>query len=101
MRVEFTDDVTHGARGLFVFGGCVKPQLAHGINNAPLHRLKTVADVRQSPVENHVHGVIEVRFFRVLLKGYLFVGVGRYYEVGHEKSCSSLKSIKSVMSTPI
>ena len=39
-------------------------QFGHGIDDAPLDRLETVADVRQSPVENDVHGVIEVGLFR-------------------------------------
>ena len=37
--VELANNVTNRARGLLVFGGCLKPQLAHRVNDASLHWL--------------------------------------------------------------
>ncbi len=60
VRVELAQHVTHGTRRLLVLAGRRQPQLGHGIDDAPLHRLEAVADVRQGPVENDVHGIIQV-----------------------------------------
>ena len=58
--VELTQHVTDGARGFFVLGVSVQAQLAHGVDDAPLHRLQAVADMRQGAVHDHVHGIVEV-----------------------------------------
>jgi len=34
--------------------------LVHRMQDAPMHRLQAVADVRQSPAHDHAHGVIEI-----------------------------------------
>ena len=67
MRVVFTQHVTHGTGRFLVLGGVFQAQLAHGVHNAALYRFQAVADVGQGAVENHVHGVIQVRAFGVLL----------------------------------
>ncbi len=69
MGVELTDDITDGACGLFVFGAGFESQLAHGVDNAALHRFQPVTDVRQGTVENHVHRIVEVGFLGVILQG--------------------------------
>lgn len=69
MRMVFTQHVTHGTRRFLEFCAGVKPQLGHGINNAALHRLETVTDVRQRTVHDHVHGVVQVRVFSKLVQG--------------------------------
>jgi hypothetical protein len=66
--MELAQHVTDGARRLLVLGGGRQPQLAHGVDDAPLHRLQAVADVRQRPVEDHVHGVIQVRLLGEVLE---------------------------------
>ena len=38
-------------------------KFGHGVNDAPLHRLQPVADMGQGPVENDVHGIVQVRLF--------------------------------------
>ncbi len=63
MGVELAEHVADGARRLLVFGIGIEPQLAHGIDDASLHRLEAVADVRQGPVHDHVHGIVEVGLF--------------------------------------
>ena len=37
-----------------------RAELAHRVDDAPLHGLQAVRDLRQRAVEDHVHGVIEV-----------------------------------------
>ena len=61
MRMEFADHVADRARGFLVFRTGGKAQFAHRIDNAPLHRLEPVADMRQRPIENDIHRIIEVR----------------------------------------
>ncbi|MNO72104.1 hypothetical protein D3C76_630390 [compost metagenome] len=61
--VELAEHVTDGTRRLLVLGIGIEPQLAHGVDDASLHRLQAVADVRQGPVHDHVHGVVEVGLF--------------------------------------
>ena len=63
MGVELAEYVTDGTRRFLVLGVSVQPQLAHGVNNAPLYGLEAVADVRQGPVHDYVHGVVEVGLF--------------------------------------
>ena len=65
MGVVLTQHVAHGTGGLLVLGSGFQAQLAHGVNNTPLNRFEAVTDIGQRPVENHVHGIIQVRFFRV------------------------------------
>ena len=55
--VELTEHVTDGTRRLLVLGIGVQAQLAHGVDDAPLHGLQAVADMRQGTVHDHVHGV--------------------------------------------
>ena len=61
--VELAEYVTDGTRRLLVLGVCVQAQLAHGVDNTPLYRLEAVADMRQGPVHDDVHGVVEVGLF--------------------------------------
>jgi hypothetical protein len=60
VRVKLAEHVTDGARGFLVLGCCRQAQFGHGVDDAPLHRLQPVADMRQRAVENDVHGVIQV-----------------------------------------
>ena len=63
VRVVFAEHVTDGARALLVFGGRLQAQLAHRIDDAALHGLQTVLDMRQRAVEHHVHRVVEIGLF--------------------------------------
>ena len=68
VRVELADHVADGARSLL--GLCLRRQveLRHGVNDAALHRLEAVADVRQGAIEYDVHGVGQVGPFGVRLE---------------------------------
>ncbi|MCY1439051.1 hypothetical protein D9M71_552700 [compost metagenome] len=61
--MELAEHVADGTRRLLVLGVGVQAQFAHGVDDAPLHRLQAVADMRQGAVHDHVHGVVEVGLF--------------------------------------
>ncbi|RMR97574.1 hypothetical protein ALP75_200059 [Pseudomonas syringae pv. actinidiae] len=61
--MELAEYVTDSTRRLLVLGIGTQAQFAHRVDDAPLYRLQAVADVRQGPVHDHVHGVIEVGLF--------------------------------------
>ena len=63
VRVELAEHVADGAGGLLVLGPGAEAELGHGVDDAPLHRLEAVAEVRQGAVQDYVHGVIEVGLF--------------------------------------
>jgi hypothetical protein len=67
--MELADHVADGARGLLELGTGLQSQLAHGVDDAPLHRLQAVADVRQGAIQDDVHRVVEVGLLRILAKG--------------------------------
>jgi len=84
VRVELADHVADGARGLLVLGGTAQPQFVHRVDDAPLHRLQAVADVRQRAVEDHVHRVVEVRLLGVVAQANaLDVAARRRLVLGH------------------
>jgi len=61
MRVVLADDITDDTGRLLVGLVPVVRQLVHGEKDAPMHRLETVAGVRQSPPDNDAHCIIEIR----------------------------------------
>ena len=48
VRMELTHDVADHAGGLLRRAVKMQPHLVHHVENAPMHRLQTVADVRQA-----------------------------------------------------
>ena len=68
VRVELAEHVADGARGLLVLRTGGQTQLRHRVDDAPLHRLQPVADMRQGAIEDHVHRVVEVRLLGELLQ---------------------------------
>ncbi len=66
VRVIFTHHVADDARRLHVFLVGRVPLLVHRIQDAPMHRLQTVARIRQRPRHDHAHGVIEIRALHLL-----------------------------------
>ena len=60
VRMEFADDVADRARRLLVLRARGEAELAHGVDDAPLHRLQAVAQTRQRAIQDHVHRVIEI-----------------------------------------
>ena len=66
MRVKLADYVADGPGALARLGGGRQPQFAHGVDNAALHRLEPIGQMRQGPVQDDVHGVVQVRLLGVL-----------------------------------
>ena len=66
MRVIAAHHVADHARGLHVFLVGRMPVLVHRIEDAAVHRLETVAHIRESTRHDHAHGVIEVRTSHLL-----------------------------------
>ena len=66
VRMILTDHVADGARRLVVgtVGGEV--ELAHRIENAPVHGFQTVANVGQRAAHDHAHCVIEIAAFHFI-----------------------------------
>jgi hypothetical protein len=62
--MELADHVADGARRFLRFLARGQAQLAHRVDDAPLHRLQAVGDVRQGAVQDHVHRVVEVGLLR-------------------------------------
>jgi hypothetical protein len=60
VRVELAEHVADRAGRLLVLGGGAQAQFAHRVDDAPLHRLEAVADVRQGAVQHDVHRIVEV-----------------------------------------
>src|SRR5690606_17692842 len=82
--VVLADDVADGARRLLRLGRGVEPQLAHRIDDAPLHRLEPVAEERQCAVQDHVHRIVQVGAFGVLAQRDLCEAVEGWTDVfGH------------------
>ena len=61
VRMELTHHVADDAGGLLRGAVKVQPHLVHHVENAAMHGLQTVADIRQRAAHDHAHGVIEVR----------------------------------------
>ena len=60
VRVELAHRLADGARRLVVGPIGREIQLAHRVENAPVHRLQTVAHVRKRAADDHAHRVIEI-----------------------------------------
>ena len=70
VRMILTDDVADGACRLAVRLVPLKAVLVHRIEDAAVHRLQTVARIRQRTRHDHAHGVIEVRALHLVEDGY-------------------------------
>ena len=60
VRVVLADDVADDARRFLVSTVPVVGQFVHRVQNPPVHRLQTVAHVRQRTPDDHAHRVIQV-----------------------------------------
>jgi hypothetical protein len=68
MGVVFTNHITHDTRRLFVRPIPVVVEFVHGKEHAAVNRLESIARIRQSPADDHAHGVIEVAPAHLLFK---------------------------------
>ena len=65
VRVVFTQDFAHHARGFHRLGIGSQPHFLHGKQDAALHGLLAVAHIGQGAAFHHAHGVFEVGAFGV------------------------------------
>src|SRR5207245_4880908 len=61
VRVVLADHLADYGGALLVRGTWSHAGLVHGVEDASLHRLEAVAYVRQGPLDDYAHGVVEVR----------------------------------------
>ena len=80
MGMELADDITDSARRFLELGRRFQAQLAHRIHDTPLYRLEAVSHMGQRPVEDDVHGIIQVSLFRILFERHLFDAVAVNFE---------------------
>ena len=64
VRMKLADDVADRARRLLRLRVRTEPQLRHRVDDAALHGLESVGDMRQRAVEDDVHRIVEVRLPR-------------------------------------
>ncbi len=67
--VVLADHVAHDAGALPVGAAGGKAVLAHGEQDAPVHRLQPVARIGQRPAHDHAHGVVEIGALHLRLDG--------------------------------
>ena len=60
MRMVFADHVADHTRRFHRFGAGPQPQLAHGIEYAPLHGFLAVPDIGQRAALDHGDGVLQI-----------------------------------------
>jgi hypothetical protein len=73
--MEFADDVADHARAFLECGAGIEPQLAHGVNEPPMHRLEAVARIGQRPVHDGGQRIGEVALLeRIAQRDFLDTG---------------------------
>ena len=68
VRMILADDVADDTGRLLVGLVPVVGQLVHGVQHAPVHRLKAVANVGQSAADDDAHGVVEIRLAHLVFE---------------------------------
>jgi hypothetical protein len=58
VRVVLADHVANDAGGLLVGLVVLVAKLAHREQNAPMHGLEAIANVRKGTPDNHTHGIV-------------------------------------------
>jgi hypothetical protein len=66
VRVVVTHHVTDGFRALAVRLVVRVPGFIHRVEDAPVHRLQTVARIRQSTRDDDAHRIVEIRAFQLV-----------------------------------
>jgi hypothetical protein len=64
----FADDVADDARGFLVGLVVVVSELAHGMQDAAVNRLESVAHIGQRAADDDTHGVVEVRLAHLVFE---------------------------------
>ena len=83
MGVILTEHVSDDFGTLIGLAGCIQMQFVHGVQNAAVNRLKTIAHIRQCAADYNRHGVIDVCFFDFLVNrlNYQRTAFRRFYLV--------------------
>ena len=68
VRVVLADDVADHAGGLLVGLVPVVTELAHGMQDAPVHGLQAVANIGQRAADDDAHGVVEIRLAHLVFE---------------------------------
>ena len=68
VRVVFADDVADDACRFLVGLVPVVSELAHGVQDAPVHGLQAVADIGQRAADDDAHGVVEIRLAHLVFE---------------------------------
>src|SRR6266850_2456630 len=76
VRVELAHAVADDARGLLVAAVPHQAEELHRVQHAAMHRLQTVADVRQRASDDDGHRVVQVRLPHLLFDGGVDLSVG-------------------------
>ena len=69
VRMVFTQNLAHHPRRFHMLGASSQAHFLHGVQDASLHRLLPVGNLRQGPALDHAHGVFQI--------GALGVGIQR------------------------
>ena len=110
VRVVLAHDVADRAGGLAVGLVVGVAGLVHGVEDAPVHRLQTVAQVRDRAADDHAHGVVEIGGLHLRLDGDHRAGMGHARRLGEvvvavvfggvahggNRSCSGRQAFDSV-----
>ncbi len=71
VRVVPSEYVSHDTGGLAVLGPSTSPAIVHGVEDAAVYGLHSIAGVRQGSRDNDAHGVVEVARLHLADNGYL------------------------------
>ena len=66
--MEFSEDLTDHRGALFVGSARGEPQLMHSVENPAMDRLQAVPDVREGPLHDDAHGVVDERLPHLVLE---------------------------------
>ena len=93
VRMVLAHHVADDQRRLAVRPAEIVAGVAHGVEDAPLHRLEAVAHVGQGAADDHAHGVIEVAALHLLLDRDDLEGARRKV-AGHEGRSRQVKDLR-------
>ena len=63
----FAEHFTHDTGGFAIGAVQADAHIVHGVQDAALDRLETIAGIRQGACHDHAHGVIEVGLLHFLI----------------------------------
>ncbi len=97
VRVVFAEHVTHHPRTLHVWPVRHVVRFVHGEEDTAVHRLQSVANVRQRTPHDDAHGVIEVRTAHLFFEAYRQRFFGDLVHAARERGETALRARKKGM----